>query len=85
MNAEALNAVLNEFAALLAPKVAEALKSTQSNPNELLTVPQIAKEFRISPRKVRALIRGKALKRVPDLKEMRVKRSVVDAYGTNPR
>jgi hypothetical protein len=80
-----LDPILEAFARKLAPLVAEAMREQDpKNPNELMTVPRIAKELTISPGKVRMLIRSKALKRVPDLKEMRVKRSVVDAFGTKP-
>lgn len=68
------------------PLLVEWLKDNGvAAPNELLTVPQIAKELRLSPATVRNLINAGALHRAPDLREMRVKRSEVNAYGTRSK
>lgn len=77
-----LDPILEAFAKKLAPLVAaELAQAPGNNPNELLTVPKISQILGISPAKTRILIRGKELRRAPGLSEMRVKRSVVDAYG----
>lgn len=77
MNADAL---LDALAELLAPRVASVMASR--NPNELLSVPKIAKELRMRTTAVRLLITAGTLPRCPDIREMRVKRSEVEKYGT---
>lgn len=78
-----LDAILDAFAKKLAPLVAAELAQVPgTNPNELMTVSQIARELHLGLSKVRMLINSGTLLRAPDIEEMRVKRSEVEAYGT---
>lgn len=83
MTLEDLEAFLDAAADRVAKKVvAELAKQPGKNPNELLSVPQIAKEYGVSPTQVRAWINNGTLPRVPDIALMRVKRFEVDAFAT---
>lgn len=83
MSAEAINQLIGQFAEALAPRVAKLLKDdTASNPNELLTVPQLAKEMKLGHTKVRLLISAGTLRRAPDIAEMRVSRRELERYTT---
>lgn len=82
MSPEAFQPFIDALADALAPRVAAKMGETTNNPNQLMTVPQIAKELRLSHAAVRNLINAGTLHRAPDIREMRVKRSEVNAFGT---
>lgn len=76
-----LDPILEAFARKLAPMVAaELAQAPGTNPNELLTVPAIAKELHLTPSTVRALIDAKTLRRVKDIRERRVSRRELERY-----
>lgn len=76
-----LDLIFDAFAQKLAPLVAaELAQAPGKNPNELLTVPQIAAELHLRRTKVEELIDGKVLKRVRGIRERRVSRRELERY-----
>lgn len=80
MNPEAFTSLLDALAEALAPRIAAKMGETVNNPNELMSVPKMAKELRVAPRVVRRLIEVGTLKRVPDIREPRVSRRELERY-----
>lgn len=81
----ATSLLAKEIAEALLPLLIEKLGGPVGHPNECMTVPQIAKELKLGHRVVVALIDAGTLPRVPDIRERRVRRSVVAAYGTQAK
>lgn len=74
-----LDAFADRVAGKLAPKVAAMLPNTEGDP--LLTAREGAKRLRMSPDKFRKLVNAGTLKRAEGFEEIRVRQSIVDAYG----
>lgn len=77
----AMQLLAKELLAEFGPQLIAMVKERLPDPaNELLSVPQIAKELRVGQSTVRALIKSGTLRRVPDLIEMRVSRRELERY-----
>jgi len=90
MSAELLDQLTDSLAdqviAKLGPKLIAFLdeRRVEKKDDPLLTVAEIAKKLHLGETTVRQLVATGALKKAKDLREIRVRESVVDAYGTNP-
>lgn len=54
-------------------------------PDPLLTAKEAGKELGLGETTIRQLVEARALKRAPGLGEIRIRLSVVRAYGTEPK
>lgn len=90
MTAELLDKLTDELAestvAKIGPKLLTLLRSNAvaSQPDPLLTTKEVAARLGVSESKVRELVAGGYLQRAKGMSEIRVRQSVVDAYGTKP-
>lgn len=66
------------------PALLERIIAQAANfaPNPLLNVEQAAKRLALSPSTIRTLVHSGAIHRAPDIAEIRIRQSEVDAYGT---
>lgn len=77
-----------EVVARVTPALLEKLdeRALAARPDPLLTVPKSAKYLGISNREMYALVNGGHILKAPGLLETKIRRSVLDAYGTaNPK
>lgn len=77
------DALAEEVAAKVGPKLVGYVDDLRvvTNRNQLLTVSEVAKYLRVSKRTVHHLVKIGALQRAPGIGQIRIKQSVVDAYG----
>jgi DUF1009 family protein len=80
MTPDETHAALKAFAKLLAPLVADELKAVSHNPDELLSVRQVAKLLRIRQEKAKRLILLGEIARPRGMKRLRVSRRELERY-----
>jgi excisionase family DNA binding protein len=82
----ATEALADELAAAVLEKVKAGLGSMLAAPQDdpALSVSEAAKVLGISPTTMRNLINNGIIHRCPGISEMRVRRSVLNAYGKPP-
>lgn len=91
MNAEALNsftdALAEEVVAKAGPKLLAYLdaRRLEKQPDPLLTVSQTAARLKLGQTTVYQIVESGDLKRAPGIAEIRIRQSVVDAYGTDTK
>lgn len=79
---DALDLLADEIAARSAPKIAaKLLEVLPAQANPLFTVKQAAAHTGLSQTTIRDLVKAGALKKAAGLKDTRIRRSVLDAYG----
>lgn len=89
MSAEFLNRLIDslveQILAKLGPRLIEWLDERRSKPeaDPLLSTPEVAKRLGLSETTVRHLVACGELKKAPGITEIRIRQSVVDAYGTS--
>jgi hypothetical protein len=79
MNAEILQSFVQELAAAVAKEVKGQLSIPLDDP--LLTCKQAGDRVGLSDTTIRHLVNIGAIKKAPDLAEIRIRQSVLDAYG----
>lgn len=82
----ALEQLSDEFVALVAPKLVDVLVSAigeklKANDDPLLTVEQSSKRLGVGRDKVYELVRAGLLKKARGITDIRIRQSVLDAYG----
>lgn len=87
MNAELFEKLTDDLAAEViakaGPKLLEYLdaRRTEKQSDPLLTVREVAQRLRLGETTVRQLVELKELTRAKGISEIRIRQSVVDAYG----
>lgn len=81
-----LDQLSTEIAALAAPKLADLVlaelrEKLKLHDDPLLTVAQAAKHMGLHRDTVYRLLKAKVLKKAPGLTDIRIRQSVLDAYG----
>lgn len=84
---DALKALVEEFAQGVAKRSLEIIAEQKfvREKDPLLTTREIGEQLKVSETKARELVNGGFLRRAPGLIEIRVRQSVVDAYGTEAK
>lgn len=78
----ALEGIADALVAIAAPKMIEKIEAHfEVRADPLMTVKEGAVHLGISEQKLRDLIHGGFIKRAPGIAEIRVRQSVLDAYG----
>lgn len=83
---DALSALADEVARLAVPRIAEAVvaevgRQLRYQDDPLMTVLEASAHSGLSQTKIRELVRAKVLKKAPGMDEIRIRRSILDAYG----
>lgn len=82
----ALEQLSEEFVALVAPRLVDVLVAAMAarpmvQTDPLLTVTECAKRIGVGRDKIYELVKAGALLKAPGIREIRIRQSILDAYG----